>query len=247
MAGGRGSRMIRSGVEVPKPLLKVGGTPLIERNLRQLLKHGFDHIVISVDQEQFHIIQFIEESLRPLANSIGCSLNTMVEDQPLGNIGPARLLAELEQPALVVYADNITSIDLREIFDFHAAKTGEMTIAVHSQTLEMPFGEIRTHKDEVYEYNEKPCYQFLVCSAISVLSPVAMRSIPAERSFGISELVRTLIHKKLRVSAFKHSAPWIDVNDHASLLEAETMVREHVHEFELWAPRSQFKSVYVSR
>ena len=246
MAGGRGSRMIRSGVPVPKPLVKVAGTPLIERNIQQLLKHGFDQIVVSVGQEQTEIVEFIEQSLRPLANSMNSSLEIMAEDQPLGNIGPARFLAKFEQSALIVYADNITSIDLREIFDFHATKAAEMTIAAHAQAFNMPFGEIRTCEDLVYEYNEKPVYKFLVCSAISVLSTVAMRSIPADCSFGISDLVRSLIDNNLCVSAFKHSAPWIDVNDHASLLEAETMVRDHAREFRLWAPQREFALAHIS-
>src|SRR5436305_1018093 len=48
MAGGRGERMRASGVAVPKPLVLVRGTPLVEHNLLQLLRHGFDDVVVSV-------------------------------------------------------------------------------------------------------------------------------------------------------------------------------------------------------
>lgn len=237
MAGGQGNRMLQSGVEVIKPLVSVAGIPLIERNVQQLLKHGFNQIIISANEQQTNIIEFSEKTLRPLINSMNGSLDYVTEKVSLGNIGAAKLLAKYKQPAMVVYADNITSLDLRAVYDQHLSKESAMTIAVHTQTFKMPYGEILLRDDFVCEYNEKPISEFLVCSAIAVLGSNAIQSIPSNHPFGISDLVRLLIAEKKCVSAFKHNAQWVDVNDHSSILEVESMVQKYANEFELWAPQ----------
>lgn len=232
MAGGQGSRMRQTGVDCPKPLVKVADVTLIERNAQQLLKHGFDQIIVSIGESQTQISEFVQRQLSELVTGEGGSLHVLTEDQPLGNIGSTRMIQHHQKPAIVVYADNLTSLNLRDVFDFHEAKAASMTVAVHSHEFRMPFGEVQLQGDAVCGYDEKPISRFNVCSAISVLGPEAMSAIPPNGAFGISQLVQKLIQSDQLVAAFTHAAPWIDVNDQASLQIAERLVKESREEFE---------------
>jgi hypothetical protein len=99
----------------------------------------------------------------------------------------------------------------------------------------MPFGEVRIHNGTVKAYIEKPTYHYDVCSAISVLGPVALESLPRDTPTGISTLVQALVAGGKRVHAVPHSAPWIDVNDVDSIPCAEALVAAHQPDFDLWA------------
>lgn len=237
MAGGDGCRMRQSGVETIKPLVSVAGITLLERNVQQLIKYGFDKIIISVNEHQREIKEFIEKNLRPFVDSMDTSLVVIEEKIALGNIGSARFLEDYKQDVLVVYADNITSLNLMSIYNHHINEDVAMTIAVHKQPFKMPFGEIKVTDNYVSDYDEKPTIEFTVCSAISVLSPTAIKRIPSNKIFGISDLVKKLIAEKLNVLAFKHDDLWIDVNDHSNLLKVESMINENIEKFEIWSPQ----------
>jgi NDP-sugar pyrophosphorylase family protein len=79
MAGGRGERMRLSGIDVPKPLVPVLGVPLLERNVRHLLQHGLDDIVVSVAADNAEVRAFVES----------LPVEALVEATPMGNIGCA--------------------------------------------------------------------------------------------------------------------------------------------------------------
>src|SRR4051812_28872012 len=119
MAGGRGERMRASGVALPKPLVLVHGTPLVEHNLLQLLRHGFDDVVVSVPGPGGAVGGYADGRLTELASEAGARLRVLAETTPLGNIGCAGLL-DGEGDVLVVYADNLTSLDLRDVVRHHA-------------------------------------------------------------------------------------------------------------------------------
>lgn len=231
MAGGMGTRMSRSGAAYPKAIMPVAGVPMLERNYWQLVRHGFERILVSLSRENSAVLEFVETRLMALARSHDIVLETRIEHQPLGNIGAVQMEAEAGEPLLVVYADNLTCLDLTEIYDLHREKAAAMTLAVHEHPFRMPFGEVRTDGDSVTAYVEKPEYRFLVCSAIMVLAPAAMGAIAPGERLGISDLTRRVLGLGLPVIQYPHTAPWIDVNELADVAAAEAMIERFPAEF----------------
>lgn len=239
MAGGAGTRMARSGGRVPKPLTPVAGATLLERNIRQLARHGFDTVIVVVSAEASDIGLHVRRDLVPAAAAAGCSVEIAVEDKPLGNFGAVRMLKDRmndsADAALVVYADNVTALDLNAIGAFHKASGAAMTIATHRQNFTMPFGEVTLGGARVLSYREKPEVGFTVCSAVSVVDKRVIDAILDGEPMGLSQTVQRLIARGQSVSAFAHEALWVDVNDLEAVARAEAIVRSRPDLFERWS------------
>jgi NDP-mannose synthase len=238
MAGGSGERMRASGSAVPKPLVEVMGVPLLERNLHQVLAAGFHDVCVSVPEGIPEIAQFVRTRGLQIARAWGATLTVLVEQQPLGNIGCSGRLRGAADHVLVVYADNLTGIDLTRLLSEHQVSGAALTLAVHDEPFRLPFGQVYEVGDRIVDYVEKPEHRFAVCSAVSALSDVALRSLPADRPTSISELARGLIAAGAYVRSFRHSAPWIDVNDLAAVAGAEALIAAHPDAFALTAERA---------
>jgi NDP-sugar pyrophosphorylase family protein len=226
MAGGRGERMRASGVETPKPLVAVRGVPLIERNVRQLVRHGFREIVVAVREGDEAVAGYAEERLATVASAAGARLELLVEPAPLGNVGCAAMLPG-DDDVLMVYADNLTSLDLGDLVAYHRQTGSPLTLAAHEESFRLPYGRLELADARVVDYAEKPTLELVVCSGIAVLGPVARSVLRPGSTAGLVDLTRELLGRGLAVSAYRHGAAWVDVNDAASLARAEALVDEH--------------------
>src|SRR5688500_16871663 len=129
MAGGQGERARRSIGPIPKPLLAVRGVPLIERNLRTLLLQGFHDIVVSLPQSSSEVKRFVLGRGRDLIDTAGGTLELLEEQTPRGNIGCAAELFGRTETVVVVFADNLTTLDLRLLLETHRSNDSSLTLA----------------------------------------------------------------------------------------------------------------------
>jgi len=210
MAGGSGERMRRSGVRLPKPLVPVLGTPLLQRNVDYARRYGLNDIVVSVSER--------DPAVQALCEQLG--VRTLLEDRPLGNIGCA---GELSGTVLVLYCDNLTSLDLGAVLTHHEQTGAALTLAAHEEQFRLPYGQLTLDGTDVLSYVEKPTIPVTVCSAVVVLAPAALAVI--EPPMGLVDLTNALLSAGAPVSAYVHQSPWVDVNDAASLARAEDLLR----------------------
>ncbi len=120
LAGGKGTRLASRLGGAPKPLIDVLGTPLLERQLRQLAAAGFDRAVILVNHRADLIERFCaERGDRRIAV-------TLIDDgEPAGTAGAVfRALDRLDDEFLVVYGDTLFDLDFARFERFHAADPG---------------------------------------------------------------------------------------------------------------------------
>ena len=231
MAGGRSERMRATAGPTHKALALVRGIRLIEWNLRTLLFYGFRDIVVAINPHEPEISEYLARASE-IASVAGAELNVYRELAPLGNIGAAREVIGSARALLMLFVDNLDAIDLRALVDYHETGRYAMTIATHMETFKMPFGELTVHDGEVTSYAEKPSYDIRVSSGTCVLSQRACELIEPGKPIGASTLFATLHDAGERVGAFEHAAPWIDINDAASLARAHEIVGEHWPLFE---------------
>jgi NDP-mannose synthase len=234
MAGGRGERMRASGARVPKPLTCVGGVPLLERSLVRLLTSDFRDIVVSLAAGQPEVRGFVETRGRALARSAGAGIRVLEEREPLGNIGCAARIDGQPREVLVVYADNLTALDLRRVVEHHRSLDAAMTTAIHEEPFRLPYGEVDASDGRLLAYLEKPVHRVLVSSGVYVLGERALAAISAHGRTEVSALVNRLLREGAVVGAIRHEAPWVDVNDLDALARAERLVADHPTEFASW-------------
>lgn len=237
MAGGRGERMRASYRDIAKPLVRVRGLELIERNLAMLLREGCRDIAVSVSAGLPTLDAWLRTRGEAVARTVGATLTTLVETTPLGTIGVAsRLTGSAE--VLVVNADNLITLDLAALRGHHRAVGAAMTVATHVQPFRIPFGEVVVREGLLTAYREKPELPVRVSSGTYVLGSEAIAGLAMETRCDVPALVERLLARGLVVGAFEHDSPWIDVNDAAAVARADALVAQHPSRFEAHARAS---------
>jgi dTDP-glucose pyrophosphorylase/ADP-ribose pyrophosphatase YjhB (NUDIX family) len=235
MAGGRGSRMRESGYTEPKPLVRVGGVPLIERNLFALLRHNFHQIYVAVAANAEQLRAWLLTRGTALAGATGADLRVVEESIPLGSIGAAALAGDDSRELLVVFADNLTALDLRALVEHHQRGNAAMTMAVHEHPFRIPFGVPEIRGSQVIAFREKPTSPVLVCSGVYVLGSEALDLLPHGEPCGAPALIDRLLAAGRTITPYVHRAAWIDVNDRQSQIAAEQLLAANP-DLDRWAP-----------
>jgi NDP-sugar pyrophosphorylase family protein len=226
MAGGHGTRMRGGGVTVPKPLVPVAGVPLLERNVCALLHHGFRDLAVVVPARFPEVEAFALGRLSGIALAAGAALDVVVEGDSLGNAGGAAPAAANASEALVVFADNLTAIDLSAIVEHHRREHAALTLAVHEIGIPIAYGVIDLDGTQVVGYREKPNLPVHVSSGVAVLGREAVDEA-ARGPCGFVDLFHRVSARGLHVAAFPHQALWVDVNEPVGVTLAESMLAAH--------------------
>ena len=223
MAGGRSERMRAGGSRQHKGLRTVLGMPLIEWNLRALLRFGFGQLFVAVNARERELATWIDSHGRALAQSQSARLEILVEAEPLGTIGAVASLPREIDDAVIVNVDNLTSLDLKELAHYHRELRAAATIATHVQPFPIPFGMLELAEQRVIAYREKPTLSIPISSGTYVLHRRAIDRVPAGRRLDVPALIEALLQAGEAVFAYPHQEPWIDVNDEAALAHAQQL------------------------
>lgn len=128
LAAGVGERLRPLTLETPKPLLMVGGRPLIHYPILMLKRAGITEIAINVH----HLAGQIESALGD-GHSLGVRITYSPEPALLGTGGPLIALREYfgEESFVVANSDSILDLDASQMIEFHSAMGSLVTIALH--------------------------------------------------------------------------------------------------------------------
>jgi mannose-1-phosphate guanylyltransferase len=222
LAGGLGTRMQPSQPATPKPLVEVGGVPLLEFALRRLCAAGVREVHVAVRHEAARIAEFLAD----LAPGLRLDrLEIIREDQPLGTIGAAYFLREERRTVLAVNADLVSAIDLGLLLCHHREHEAQLTIATHDEHHRLRLGEVVVAADgRVIDYLEKPVKSWRISSGTYAMEREVLQLIERPEWLAFPSLVRRALEAGLRVSEEHHADPWIDVNDAADLERANQLV-----------------------
>lgn len=208
MAGGQGRRLMPHTESTPKPLVTVGGRPLLEVLIDRLRESGIVQILIAVH----HLSEMIRNRLGD-GRGLGVSIAYVEEPTPLGTMGALTLVRDrLREPFFVVNGDILTKCNFRTMWEFHRTQDAvAMTVGVSVQQVEIPYGEFTLRGTRVVELEEKPRKEFPVNAGIYVVEPSAVDAIPAGQYFDATDLIRLLLRRGRHVAAYLISEYWLDV------------------------------------
>ena len=220
MAGGEGTRMARTRPSVPKPLVELGGIPLIEILIRQLLRAGVRDIRLALR----HKAEMIMAHLEGCTDIPGECIRFMVEKEPLGTIGSLAQIKDVGHTVLVANGDLLSGLDLADLFRFHREQEADVTIATHAEFHRLKLGEVIAGPDQrVRDYLEKPVKEYRISSGIYLLEPPVLSLLRDREWFQFPLLVKRALEVKLQVLEYFHTEPWVDINDEADLAAAREL------------------------
>lgn len=127
MAGGKGTRISSVASDIPKPMIKIDGVPVLEHEIRCLKEQGFDDIIITVSHLGNIIMDYFGDGKK-----FGVNIEYYFEEEPLGNAGALfKIKDKLTEDFLLLNADAIFDVDFNRFVDFHKKKGGVVTLFTH--------------------------------------------------------------------------------------------------------------------
>jgi len=207
MAGGEGRRLGELTKGVPKPMLPVGGSPILEHIVEHLVSHGIRRIFLSVGYLGSMIEDYFGDGARHF-----CRIEYLREKQKLGTGGALSLLPEKPtHPLVVMNGDLLTRINVTRLLDFHAKGGYKATMALRQHEVEVPFGVAELDGDRVLGLTEKPSLNYQINAGIYVVNPELLENIPAEQDFPITHLWQQCIEQDHPIGGYHMQESWNDI------------------------------------
>jgi dTDP-glucose pyrophosphorylase len=217
MAGGLGKRLHPLTEVTPKPMLTVGGKPLLETIVETFAGSGFYRFDISLN----YLGDIIREHFGD-GSQWGVEIRYISETQRMGTAGCLTLLPDRpEEPFIVMNGDILTSISFPQILQFHVDNDVMATMALYEHTFQIPYGVVNVEGHNIACITEKPEYRFLINAGIYILNPEAIDFIPHHTSFDMTDLFKRLIEEKRKTAAFPIREYWLDIGSPQDLKRAE--------------------------
>lgn len=206
LAGGKGTRLRPYTVVLPKPLMPLGDYPILELVIRQLATHGFDHITIAVNHQAELIKAFCGDGSRWQLR-----IDYSLEAEPLGTMGPLRLIADLPEHFLVMNGDILTDLDFGEFYRDHVARNGLFTISSHYREQQVDYGVLITDAGKLTGFQEKPVTGYEVSMGIYMVSREILGHVPPSGPYGFDHLMRDLLLRDGDVKVRTYDGYWLDI------------------------------------
>ena len=187
MAGGRGTRISSIASDIPKPMIKIQGKPILEHEIECLRSQGFTDIIITVSYLGNVIVDYFGDGSGISASTgkpFGVKIQYYFEEQPLGNAGALiKIKNKLDDDFLLLNADVLFDIDINRMLRAHQNSGALATILTHPNSHPYDSGLIVSDNDNVVlqwltkEYVRPEYYKNRVNAGIHILSPKVLEGL----------------------------------------------------------------------
>jgi len=222
MAGGLGKRLRPLTENLPKPMLPVGGRPLLELIIRSLVEQGFRRMTISVNYLG-HIIQQHFGN----GSTYGAEIDYIEETTRMGTAGALSLLLKRpSEPFVVMNGDLLTSVRFSSLLDFHNETGAVATMCAREYDIEIPYGVIKADGSRLVELEEKPIRSHFVNAGIYVLHPEVVDYIHRDTPMDMPDLFARIMAAGYEASVFPIREYWKDIGHPDDLDQARAELQE---------------------
>lgn len=196
MAGGKGTRISSVASDIPKPMIKIEGKPVLEHEIECLRKQGFTDLIITVSHLSHIIMNYFGNG-----EKFGVHIEYFEEKEPLGNAGALfKIKDRLTEDFLLLNADAMFDVDFNRMVRFHKEKNAVVTLFTHPNSHPYDSGLlIADDQKAVLQWlakeDERPqWYRNRVNAGLHVISPkiFSMVDIDAEKIGTTEENGRTI-------------------------------------------------------
>jgi NDP-sugar pyrophosphorylase family protein len=216
MAGGRGERLRPLTDHLPKPLLAVGRTTILERLLERLFESGFQDVWLAVN----YMAEKIESTIGD-GSRWGLRVRYLREDQPLHTAGALSLLPQRPTgPIVVLNADQVTQLSFARMVDFHVAERAAVTIGVFFHEEQVKYGVVDLDGSAITGVTEKPTLRWPCNAGFYVIDPAMLDLVPPGEPFTMPQLAEAAMAAGERVVGFPIVETWLDIGNFEDLNHA---------------------------
>src|SRR5574344_1151602 len=143
-AGGKGTRLAAIAGSLPKPMVNIGGKPILQWQIESLVRSGIKDIIIVISPSGHVIEDFFKDG-----TSFGASITYLVEKSPLGTAGilydAKKVLGD--EDFVLLFGDLMLDIDWSRMVSFHETHGSKLTAFAHPNS--HPFDRSEEHTSEL--------------------------------------------------------------------------------------------------
>ena len=203
LAGGKGSRLGSLTKSIPKPMVKIGGKPIIWHLLKILNSNGINNFIICLGYKG----NVIKNYLGKLNNR----WNIKCLDTGLNTLTAKRIFLVKKhiksQKFLMTYGDGLANINLKKLYKLHCKKKKIATVTAVSPIPR--FGSLVIKKNNVTKFNEKPKdNKNLINGGFFILDKKIFDIINLNKNVMWEQEPMKILKKKKQLSAYFHSDFW---------------------------------------
>lgn len=207
MVGGLGTRLGDLTTNCPKPMLRVGGKPILQTIISNFKSEGFHNFYLSVNYKSEVIENYFGNG-----EPFGVSIEYLRERKRMGTAGSLSLIdEELNEPIVVMNGDLLTSINITEMLKFHRDNNSAATMCVRNFSFQLPYGVVEADGTRMKAIQEKPTENRFINAGIYVIEPHVLSEIPKEDYFDMPSLFGKLVELGETVSVFPIREYWLDI------------------------------------
>ena len=204
LAGGRGSRISYYTQKVPKPMIKIGGIPMLSHIMRYYKSYGYDDFIIAAGYKKQVISEFYKNSKE--FNKLKV-INTGIKTMTGGRILLLEKYLKNEEQFFLTYGDGISNLNLNHLLKFHLNNNKIATVTAVRPPIK--FGEMDIDKSMIVKsFIEKPQLNYgWINGGFFVLNKKIFKYIKNDKTVFEREPLIKLVKNRQLIS-FQHYGYW---------------------------------------
>ncbi len=223
LAGGEGTRLRPYTYTMPKPMLPLGGKPILQYVLENLKRAGLRDIVITAGYKHDEITNYFGDG-----SKFGLKIEYAIEKEKLNTAGSiASFKGKIKETFVVVMGDHLTNLDMADLVKQHKKSGAIATIALYHSKLPIEFGVAKLNGNEIVGFTEKPLLEHYYNTAIYVFEPEIFDFIKGKEDFAKDVFPRLLAAGK-KINGYVFDGVWFDigrVSDYERFVEQFQVIR----------------------
>lgn len=220
MAGGKGTRLHPYTKVLPKPLIPIGDTPIVERIIDKFNDQGCDEFYMTVNHKKNMIKAYFNEIEKEY------TIKYIEENKPLGTAGSLYFIKDkIKEAFFLSNCDILIDGNYSSMIRYHKESESKMTLITSLKHHTIPYGVMKTDADgNLTEMIEKPEYDYLINTGMYILEPEVLEDIPKNEFFHITDLINEYIKKGEKIGIYPVSeSSWLDMGE---IKEMENMIKK---------------------
>ncbi len=223
MAGGEGTRLRPLTCNIPKPMARLCGRPVLCYILDLLAQNGVDEVYLTLKYLPQEVTSYFNQG-----NYCGMQLHFVEEEIPLGTAGGVKNAARgFQEPFLVISGDALCDYQLREAVAFHNASGAQATLVTAQVEDPREYGLVRLEEDgRVEGFIEKPGWgqavSDLANTGIYIVDPACLALVPEGRPFDFAkDLFPEMMRRGMPLYGYRAEGYWCDIGDLRAYLQCQ--------------------------